>query len=319
MKKEASGGVLFRFSVGTRGTAAAHVRYIMRSTATDNDLAAVSFQNLGGINRDSASFREVRKRAIEYAREKEKIERARPCQGRGKARTFYRLILSFEGREKPERALALAGQFLSENFPLARAISAVHSDTQHTHIHINLFARLTTDRKIQLKESEYTRLDESWARIYAREFGAQKLTEYLHKKEETAAAKREYFAGLSEIENRAGISGSEREQMRADFKDNFRWPERVDYRMTRERIRERDRQNHDQSGVGRDQRETQSRDHQVEERGRGEGRAGTAAERATRGAGEALRGLERAAERSREISDRGERLYSRERERDRGR
>ncbi len=319
MKKGPVGGVSFRFSVGTSGACAAHVRYITREPATEGNSDSIYLHNLPGARRDGEAFRETRKGLIEYARTKEKYELARPCQGRGNARSHYRANCSFEGEVEPQKALSMVREFLTENFPLARAVAAVHTDTPHTHVHLTIFARQTNDRKVQLSDREFRQLDERWAAIYAREFGAEKYTEYLAKKAEMAEANRVYFASLKEIEDRPGLSASDRENLRSQFKESYRWPERSDYRMTRERIRERETRNHDQSGVGRDQRETQFRDRQTQARERGEGRAGTAAERAAGAAERALRGLERATERSREISDRGQRLYSRERERDRGR
>ncbi len=326
MKKEAPGGVSFRFAVGTNGAAAAHVRYITREPATEGNYDRIYLHNLPGARRDGDGFRETRKGLIEYARTKEKYELEKRCQGRVRAgqervkpRTHYRANCSFEGEVEPQKALSMVREFLTENFPLARAVAAVHTDTSHTHVHLTIFARQTNNRKVQLSDREFRQLDERWAAIYAREFGAEKYAQYLAKKAEMAEANRVYFASLKEIEDRPGLSASDRENLRSQFKESYRWPERSDYRQTRERIRERETRNHDQSGAGRDQRETQSRDHQTQARERGEGRAGTAAERAAGAAERALRGLERATERSREISERGERLYSRERERDRGR
>ncbi len=326
MKKGAPGGVFFRFNVWRSGAGAAHVRYLTRLPATGADLGSIYIHNIPGIAESALDYRETRKALITYAQTKEELELERRCQGRPKAgqervipRTHYRAILSLEGRIEQGKTLAMAREFLMREFPLARAAAAVHSDTEHTHVHVNIFARQTNNRKVQIGDRDYRRLDERWAEIYGETFGQEKLAQHLAKKAEMADAKRAYFAGLEAIRDRTDLSASDRDSMRRDFRENFAWPERSPERLGRERYREREERNRDQSGVRGDQRETQSRNHQVEERGRGEGRSGTAAERAAGAAERALRGLERATERSREISDRGQRLYSRERERDRGR
>ncbi len=312
MKKGTSGGVSFRFAVGTNGAAAAHVRYITREAATESRLDRIYLHNLVGSRGEREGYRAVRSRLIVHAREREKFELEKRVQGGRTPYSFYRAIIGFESEVEPQKALAMVKEFLTENFPLARAVAAFHSDTDHGHVHLHVQARMANNRKVHFSPAEFRRLDEKWGRIYAREFGEEKLAQHLAKKAEMAEANRAYFAGMDAIGKRGGLSAGERENLGRDFKGNFAWPERVDYRQTRERIREREARKNDERGTG-------IRERQTPDRGNREGRADRALERATRGAGEALRGLERATERSREISDRGQRLYSRERERDRGR
>ncbi len=304
MKKGPPGGVSFRFAVGAPGAAAAHCRYISRLPATKSDLSSLYFHNLPGIMRAGDDYQTVRKHLVEYARTREELELGRRVQGGGKPRSHYRAILSFEGEVEPPKALALVREFLTENFPLARAIAACHTDTDHTHVHLHVQARQTDNRKVHFGEKEFRRLDERWAAIYAREFGQEKYAEYLAKKAEMAEANRAYFAGMDAIGKRDDLSEGERENQRAEFKENFRFPERADYRQTRERIRERERERDAQRGEGRDR--------QTEARERGEGRADRALERATRI-------YDRTIREARDLSERGQRADERIRERDRGR
>ncbi len=312
MKKGTSGGVSFRFAVGTSGAAAAHIRYILRLSATGGAHGSIYLHNLRQRMHPGETYPETRKRLVEYARTREELELGRRVQGGGKPRSHYRAILSFEGEVEPPKALALVREFLTENLPLARAIAACHTDTDHTHVHLHVQARQTNNRKVHFGEKEFRRLDEKWAAIYAREFGEGKYAEYLAKKAEMAEANRAYFAGMDAINKRDGLSAGERKDLSREFKENFRWPERVDYRQTRERIREREARKNDERGTG-------IRERQTPERGGGEGRAGRAIERATRSAAEVLRRLDRADEKARDISERGQRASERIRERDRGR
>ena len=89
--------------------------------------------------------------------------------GTGKRHSF-RVVLSFERNVSHDRALEMAREFLAKSpFKNNPAIMAVHTNTNHTHVHINLAARKTDGKKIQLDNQQYRSIDKTWERIYTRE------------------------------------------------------------------------------------------------------------------------------------------------------
>ena len=138
-----------------------------------------------------------------------------------------------------DQALGLAREFLEKNFPDARAAACVHHDTDHTHVHINLQARLTTGYKLDLGERKFRRLDTAWGTIYARAFGREKLREHELKQEEMRETKREYAQSKERGEEFTG-----------------RWPARVDRPVSPDEHRAREGRNYgvDEARAGGDQR-----------------------------------------------------------------
>lgn len=108
-------------------------------------------------------------------------------------RTHYRLIASWEGRETSENAAAQVNTYLREQFPKARAIIAVHQDTEDTHAHIWIDARQTDGKKIHLKEEKFQSLDEKWTEQYDRTYETNYAPEYKALKRETQQWKREIY------------------------------------------------------------------------------------------------------------------------------
>src|SRR5919202_1379233 len=186
-----TGGGFIRLAVGRSGVSAAHARYITRGTATGRDRAALLTRHYPEYVRDAASYRELRDHFEEYCAQEEAYERDRPQRGgHGEPQTHYRGVLSFEGKVETEQARELAAAYLEQTFPTARALAAVHQDTEHTHVHLHLQARDVQDRKLHFAHAHYQRLDRVWAELYARAFGPEKLTEHERKKAETRAWKR---------------------------------------------------------------------------------------------------------------------------------
>jgi hypothetical protein len=136
--------------------------------------------------READDYRDLRDRLEEYAEQQEAHELDRPRRGGGETRTHYRGVLSFEGKVETEQAREMADDYLQRELPDARAIAAVHQDTEHTHVHLHVQARDTGDHKLHVDRGAYGRLDERWAEVYARAFGHEKLEEHLAKKAETA-------------------------------------------------------------------------------------------------------------------------------------
>lgn len=108
-------------------------------------------------------------------------------------RTHYRLIASWEGKETGENAVAEVRLYLEKQFPKARAIIAVHQDTDDTHAHVWIDARQTDGKKIHLKDKQFESLDEKWTEQYDRTYGTNYAPEYKALKEETKQWKREMY------------------------------------------------------------------------------------------------------------------------------
>ncbi len=273
-----SGGIYFRFTVGRSGTAAENARYITRLSATGGDEQAIYLHNYPAHISEAKDYDELRQNVIEYNRQREEDELTTKRRGGGKTRTHYRCRFSFEGEVDGERALGLAREFLGKNFPDARAAACVHHDTDHTHVHINLQARLVTGYKLDLGERKFRRLDTAWGAIYAREFGREKLREHELKKEEMREAKREYAQAKERGEEFTG-----------------RWPARVERPLRPREHREREARNYgaDEARAGRDQRHAA-----IPTRGNGteaerEGSRESVADRAARDARAAVHTIER--------------------------
>lgn len=228
--------------------------------------------------REAKDYDELRKNVIEYNRQREEDELTARRRGGGKTRTHYRCRFSFEGEVSGERALGLAREFLEKNFPDSRAAACVHHDTDHTHVHINLQARLTSGYKLNLGERKFRNLDTAWGTIYAREFGREKLREHELKRAEMREAKREYAQAKERGEEFTG-----------------RWPVRVDRPVRPDEHREREARNYgvDEARVGRDQRHAA-----IPTRGNGteaerEGSRESVVDRAARDARAAVQTIER--------------------------
>ena len=160
----------------------------------------------------SAAADEASGDTIENTSKKPKKER--------QVRTHYRLIASWEGRETSENAVAEVKIFLEKQFPKARAVIAVHQDTDDTHAHIWIDARQTDGKKIHLKEKQFQSLDEKWTEQYDRRYGTNYAPQYKALKLETKQWKREMYqwrksrapsrtGGAGDAENAAAAGGAE--------------------------------------------------------------------------------------------------------------
>jgi hypothetical protein len=217
-------GVFMRFARGRAGSSGAHARYITRPPATGRDLDAILTRNYPEEVREASDYGELRDHLEEYCRQQEDDELQRPRRGGGETRTHYRLVLSFEEQVDTREARDLADDYLEQTFPDARALAAVHQDTEHTHVHVHLQARDVDDHKLHFDRHAYERLDEQWAEVYAREYGHEKLEEHLERKAATREWKQEYARAaedgreLPPVPERAGHAWSR--------EDGERWEER---------------------------------------------------------------------------------------------
>jgi hypothetical protein len=278
-----------RFRPGRSGASGANAAYITRGRATGWDEGAVLTRNYPDHVREADDYRELRENVAEHCRQAEEDELERPRRGGGETRTHYRGVLSFEGKVETEQARGMADEYLERNFPDHPAVAAVHQDTEHTHVHLHVQARDADDHKLHLGRAEYRHLDESWAEVYAREFGREKLEEHLAKKAETAEWKRGYA------------------QAKADGREPPEAPERAGYRPAPGELagREEHAYGADEARAGGDQRgaaapgggadgRERAADEHAEQLGRTAARAGGA----VREAGAAVRAAEELADRA---------------------
>ena len=183
-----------KFSVGRSGAGGANAEYITREKAAEK----IAFFNLEKL--EAKNKNEARTNAVAYAHTREESELARNKNGR----THYRLILSWDGKEDSEKAVEETKKFLENNLPEARAIVAVHQDTDHTHSHIWIDARQIDNKKIHLSKNEFRSFDEKWTKQFDETYGTDYAAEYKAKKEETKKwkqTKREWknvYAGLGD-------------------------------------------------------------------------------------------------------------------------
>lgn len=183
------GGAFVTVSVGRAGTAGANVRYMTREHATEGQQERVWTRNVpehaahSDYAEQDISYKERTGDLREYARQLEEDEQERPQRGSGKKRTHYRAIYSFDRKVEDEKAREMVNKHLAENFPKARAIAAIHRDTDNTHVHVQIAARGTDDKKLHFNKHTHSRLDERWARIYGQEFGKEIEQQHAAKKE----------------------------------------------------------------------------------------------------------------------------------------
>jgi hypothetical protein len=283
-----AGGVFVRFGPGRAGASGANARYVTRGAATGRDPGAVLTRNYPDEVREAEDYRDLRDQLEEYCAQEEAHELSRPRRGGGATRTHYRGVLSFEGKVETERARGLADEYLDREFPEARAIAAVHQDTEYTHVHLHVQARGVDDRKLHLDRGTYRRLDEAWAELYAREFGAEKLEEHLAKKAETRDWKREY----------AGA--------RADGREPPPAPDRAEYRLTPAAAEEREERTYgaEQARAGGDQRGAGAGEPAAAGRGRELDGHAEQLDRTAARAGGAVREADAAVRTAQELADR---------------
>lgn len=78
--------------------------------------------------------------------------------------SHFRLILTFGPEATNRQIKAMVNAFLGENFLLARAMVAIHRDTEHTHAHLHVHVRQLDNKRVNLGQ-KYFKLDESWMKI----------------------------------------------------------------------------------------------------------------------------------------------------------
>lgn len=172
---------ILEFTIGKSGAGGANSEYITRLSAADQ----IAFHNLDHLASENLS--EARINAISYAYAREEIELAK----NKKAITHYRIIYSFEGGKSSEEVIVEVKKNLKKQFPGARAIIAVHQNTDDTHAHVWLDVREVDGRLLHITGEQYRTLDERWTEQYDARYGTNYAPEYKAKKEETKQWKRD--------------------------------------------------------------------------------------------------------------------------------
>ena len=205
--------VCIKFSVGAAGSAGARVLYDTKERATKGEPSRVWTKNVpeyvdrkgqeiigrAGPGSDTevkgreekVSYKERRANLAEYARQKDEDEKERSHEGKGETRSYYRAIYSYHKDVPDEKAIEMVDKHQGENFSKCIIINSLHRNAEHVHVHSIIFARQIDDKKLQLGWKSYRSIDESWARIYGQEFGAELELEHLRKKEERRAHRQE--------------------------------------------------------------------------------------------------------------------------------
>lgn len=141
---------------------------------------------------ESGEHRANGEESVESAEAKNVKEKNKPTKEK-QIRTHYRLIASWEGKEKSKKAIEAVKVYLREQFPKAKAIIAIHQDTEDTHAHVWIDARQNDGKKIHLKEDKFESLDEKWTEQYDRTYGTNFAPAYKALKVETKEWKKEIY------------------------------------------------------------------------------------------------------------------------------
>jgi len=184
------GGTFCRFTVGRPGTAATHLRYISRESAVlEREQGVLLHRVPEALWRGASTYAALRDSLIAYAWTRAAVEGTRGRRGQGRARTHYRLLVSFEQDVPTPRLHHLLRAWLEAAVPGARAIGFVHRDTVHPHAHLFIEARGVDGRQLDFSARAWRQLDEVWNRLYARHLGRD-AREHLAKKQQTQEYKR---------------------------------------------------------------------------------------------------------------------------------
>lgn len=109
---------------------------------------------------------------------------------RGRPRTHYRAVLSFERDVDTRLALEMTGEWLEEVAPGCRAFATMHRDTDNPHVHVWIDARKRDGKKISWSKKAFRNLDVEWGQIYNREIARIEADEKGHGKLRTVALRK---------------------------------------------------------------------------------------------------------------------------------
>ena len=160
-----------RFTIGTPGASAVHVRYVSRGDAVLERRGGAFFRNVpeGVVRAGKYSDLRAGLEAFAWAREESEASLHQRRGSRGIARSHYRCVLSFEREVSTADVRRMAEEWLRETLPLAVVAGFVHRNTDHAHAHLWIDARGTDGKKLDFSPREWRRFGKAWERIYARE------------------------------------------------------------------------------------------------------------------------------------------------------
>ena len=170
-----------KITVGNPAASGANMEYILRENAVENIL----LKNLDDLQGETKWEQKVNCIAHAYCSQDREINLS------SKARTHYRMVLSWEREESPEKVAEMSKQFVDKVLPKAKAVIAVHNDTDHIHSHVWIDARQTDGKKVHMGGKQFYSIGEKWADLYDREYGTNYLPEFKAKKRETLKWKKE--------------------------------------------------------------------------------------------------------------------------------
>ena len=164
-----------RFTVGTPGASAVHMRYISRGDAVREGIEGAFFRNLPEAIQREERYRELRPLLESYAWAREESENATHERrgGRGLCRSHYRCVLSFEREISTPAIKRMTEEWLREAFPTAMVACFVHRNTEHVHVHLWFDARGIDGKKLDFSPKAWGRIGTNWNRIYIREMARE--------------------------------------------------------------------------------------------------------------------------------------------------
>ena len=189
MNTVGSGGTFCQFTVGSPAPNASvrYLRYAANEASVRDREQGTLLWNLPERHGPQRSYAEMTHILAEFAKADAAWERAHH-HSRGRARTHYCALLSFEAEKGNAVANGLVAQWLARVLPKARAASFLHRNTGHFHAHVWIAARQTDGKKINLDARAYRQLDETWNRLYCHAFDRLEQ-EHLAKKWQTEGYK----------------------------------------------------------------------------------------------------------------------------------
>jgi len=172
---------------------AANAGYITRNTAVVEQETV--YHNAPEDVQQAQSWHETRIRMQTWAELTKAEERARHGNRHGRARTHYRMILSYDDDEDIQNVGAHearedAQEFLEEEFPQAQAVAVVHQDTDNTHVHVWMSARKLDGNKVHISNKDLEKIHSTFDDIH--EQRTQVKGQNLEKMAETRQFKEEY-------------------------------------------------------------------------------------------------------------------------------
>ena len=258
------GGVV---KITPRGSAgSANAEYITRNTAVVEQETV--YHNAPEDVQQAQSWHETRIRMQTWAELTKAEERDRHGNRPGRARTHYRMILSYDDDDiqnvAAHEAREDAEEFLKEEFPNSQAVAVVHQDTDNTHVHVWMSARKLNGNKVHISKQDLENIHSTFGDIHERRTNIKSRN--VEKMRETREYKRRYAElkaqGASEKELHAWAEENRPDRVSPPGPKVYRDREkkRVGTETLKEARRERERREHwTESSVERAERKAERR------------------------------------------------------------